>query len=48
MCVYIFEDVDDEWQELGIDDGLDLVGVAGGDVGDSPSSLLLDVQLGVV
>jgi len=48
MRVYIFEDVDDEWEKLGIDDSLDLVGIAGGDVGDGPGCLLLDVQLGVV
>lgn len=44
--VAVLEEVDEWWDDVGIDDRLDLVGVSGGDVGDGPASLLADSVLG--
>ena len=41
------QDLDDEWHDSGIHDGLNLVDIACRDVGDSPGTLLLDIGLGM-
>ena len=44
--VAVLEEVDQGWDDVGIDDSLDLGGVASGDVGNGPASLLTDAVLG--
>lgn len=44
--VAVLEEVDQRRDDIGIDDSLDLGGVAGGDVGDGPAGLLADAVLG--
>jgi hypothetical protein len=42
------ENVDDSWEDAGLDHGLDLRRVASGDVGEHPARLLPDAPLGTV
>ena len=44
--VAVLEQVDQRRDDVGVNDGLDLCGVAGGDVGDGPASLLANAVLG--
>lgn len=44
--VAVLEEVDQRWDDVGVDYSLDLSGVAGSNIGDGPARLLADTVLG--